>query len=42
MKEVLIGSVFDPNTSNTVRVSRIGMALVLGMILAIHGMILAI
>lgn len=36
------GTVFDPNTPNVVRLSRLGMGLVLSMILLIQGMILAI
>lgn len=38
----LAGSVFDKNTPGIVRISRVAMATVLGLVLVIHGMILAI
>lgn len=39
---VFTGTVFDKDTPTIVRVSRTGMAIVLVMLLLVHGMILAI
>lgn len=38
----LTDTIFDPEMPNIVRASRVGMASIIGLLLVIHGMILAL